>query len=195
MAASSATSYNSPSGDQLTALLLSSPKCPRQRTACLIMIIMDHALLEHGVHYEQPMLCTEVQEQNTLQIQDRQTFPPSHTLPDNSIITNLSHPVEQWNPQKSPHLGHYPETSGRPGTAVWCRRTKSNQKLSSCSPKLQGGNPLSHETIPASRHWARDMRVFQLSSDAALPGLLQSRIKSSLSARAQAVHRGEPSYI
>ena len=57
--------------------------------------LMESLMFEHGVCYEQTVTSTEVQQQNTTQVQIREAVPPNHAPPGTTVIVYVSIEVPQ----------------------------------------------------------------------------------------------------
>lgn len=64
-------------------------------------VLMNILVFEHGVHYRQTMMRTEVQQQIAAQVEIRKGVPFNHASPGSTTITHMGIEVpigEQWSP-------------------------------------------------------------------------------------------------
>ncbi|KAK3558650.1 hypothetical protein QTP86_022968 [Hemibagrus guttatus] len=103
-------------------------------------------MLEHGVRYGQALTSTEVQQQDTTQVQIRGAVPPHHAPPGITVVAHMGVEVPQQNygvpswstfqhPSQGLQEGWVLHTAIRP-------ISRNNSETPIPGPKAQGNNPL-----------------------------------------------------
>ena len=70
---------------------------PVAKSGLIPRALMDTLMFEHGICYGQTVTNTEVQQQNTTQVQIREVVPPNHASPGTTVIARVSIEVPQQN--------------------------------------------------------------------------------------------------
>ncbi|KAK3522425.1 hypothetical protein QTP86_010644 [Hemibagrus guttatus] len=139
---------------------------------------MGTLMLEHGVHYGQAVISTEVQQQDTTLVQIRGAIPPNHAPPGITVIAHMGVEVPQQNygvpsrstfqhPPQGLQEGWVLHTAVRP-------TSRNNSETHIPGLKAQGNNPLVYRG--KLQHLAAE-----LSADTSHHGALQRRRGSNLS--------------
>ena len=98
-------------------------------------------MLDLGVSYGQTVTSTDVQQQNTTEVQTGEAVPPNHTPPDNTLAAHMSVEVPGWSTFQYPSQGLQ---EGRVHNTAVCPVSRNNNERPIHDQKAQGDHPLVH---------------------------------------------------